>query len=102
MSDDKNPDDFDNLMVEQQDDNSEPETIGMAVGVRCKDSAEADERERVYFDRVMSTDLNEAILPIPFFDNGKCDPPTKEDAADLMKKFGITPEEYVELMELRS
>lgn len=98
--DDENPDDFDGIIADQQQqDDGEPPRVGMVRGVRAKDSAEIEERERVYLERLVSTDLNNADLPIPFFNEaGECEPPTPADAKDLMDKFGITVEEYMELV----
>jgi hypothetical protein len=99
MSDE--PDDFDFLTsigIEPGD--GEEQHVGMIRGVRCKDSSESEERERRYLESLLSTDLDTAALPIPFFSEGAdvCDPPTPGDAKNMMKKFGITVEEYQELM----
>jgi hypothetical protein len=108
---DENPDDFDALIAEQQDDGEE-QKIGMVVMSRCKGvldengnvvmtaSEVIEAEERAYLGSLLSSDLNAAALPIPFFSEGAdvCDPPTKADAADLLEKFGITAQEYQELM----
>jgi hypothetical protein len=98
MSDE--PDDFDFLTsigIEPGD--GEEQHVGMIRGVRCKDSSESEERERRYIESLLSNDLDTAALPIPFFNEaGECDEPTPGDAKNMMKKFGITVEEYKELM----
>lgn len=100
MSDDDNlPDDFSSFIAEQQDD-GEPEKIGMAVPPRFKTSIEAEEAEQIYLKQ-----LSEGLLlPIPFFDEGADlpDPPTKSEAQDLWDRFRITPEEYQELFRRTS
>lgn len=108
---DESPDDFEALITEQQDDGEE-QKIGMVVPGRCKDVLDEngnvimtateviEAEERAYLEALLSNDLNTAALPIPFFSEGAdvCDPPTPADAKDLMKKFGITAQEYQELM----
>jgi len=104
MSDDFD-DDFD--FAEKPDD-AEPEKIGMVVPARITDvvlddgtvipaSTVAEVEEALYLEQVLS-----GILPIPFFDGDKCDPPSPAEAEDMMKQFGITVPEYIALMEDKS
>ncbi len=90
----------------EQPDDSEPERIGLVVEGRVTDvvledgtvipaSTVIEVVEAIYLEQVLS-----GQLPIPFFSEGedRCDPPTPPDAKDMMKRWGITPQEYQELM----
>jgi hypothetical protein len=98
--------DVDDFDFAEQPDDAEPEQIGMAVPARVTDvvlddgtvipaSKVIEVVEAMYLEDVLS-----GQLPIPFFSEGEdlCDPPTPPDATDMMKRWGITPQEYQELM----
>lgn len=80
-----------------------PEDQGrcMVVGVRAKDAAEIEERERAHFDPTPR--LGEgAWWPIPFFEEVDDQYPaklSKAQVANLAAYFGITETEYRELVK---
>jgi hypothetical protein len=71
----------------------------MVVGVRAKDSAEIEARERAHFDP--NPRLGEgAWWPIPFREeDGYPAKLTKAQVANLTEFFGITETEYRELVK---
>ena len=80
-----------------------PEDAGrvLVVGERAKDSAEIEAREAAYF--AASPRLGEgAWWPVPFYENTDDEFPaalSKSEVAGLAEHFGITEEEYRELVK---
>jgi hypothetical protein len=72
----------------------------LVVGVRAKDSAEIEAREAAYFGPNPSLGTG-AWWPVPFFDDVDDEFPaklSKAEVACLADHYGITEEEYRELV----
>lgn len=91
---------FDSLMTREPEPmRAEDQGRCMVVGVRAKDSAEIEAREVEYFNtRELGTGSD---WPVGFFESADDELPTplsKTEAAALERRYGISGEEWRELL----